>query len=986
MFRVRFGSCVVGFGLLLLATGPAACGGGGGGGGGGDADIPGDSQSGFQCGNGVLEGLEECDDGGDNSDTRADACRSNCRLPACGDGVVDANESCDEGPGNSDVVPDACRLSCADPSCGDGVVDVVLGESCDPGAGLPTATCGSSCRVIFCGNGLLEGGEVCDDGNFQPGDGCSPDCLSAEVCGNAIVDAAAGEQCDDGANNSDTAPDACRTNCAFAACGDGVVDPSLNETCDEGVDNSDAPDALCRSNCQPRRCGDGEVDPAFGEVCDDGNLLSGDGCSGDCLSVEGCGNLYVDLANGEICDDGNLRSHDGCTSGCGVELPLWSTYPSAAIIGESAASAYDSGRDRLVLFGGTDANAYFGDTWEYDGVQWYRVAVANAPPARAGAAMAYDANRQRIVLFGGATTTTQADTWEYDGTTWIQRFPTVSPPARAHHQMARDPVTGNVVVLGGILITTLYQDHWEWDGTNWSYVGFFSAGRYYFASANDDVRGRLVIYGGRGASGWRFGDTREFDGTSWQLVNTPTSPGTRMYHSLGYHPTLGVVLYGGTDATNSASTETWAYDGADWQLLAPPQNPGDRHRFAFRYHAGSGALVLVGGLGINSSWPTDTWTFDGTTWADVSHASEPTARRSPGLVYRGSTGTLLLFGGEDDVGLRGDTWEWDGQQWLERIPLTSAPNARKEPAMAYDAARDRVVLFGGGSGLWFGYGGTWEWDGLDWALVAPVGVGPDGRQGAQMVYDPERGVSVLFGGRVSTDDQNDTWEWDGTGWTELTPASAPSPRRGHQMVYDPDRRRIVLFGGTYLGSSLYDDTWEYDGTDWLQVSPPSAPPARQRGTLVADGNLGRIVLFGGLDQVANVLFNDMWMYDGAIWTQVQPPWSPSPRFELAAAFDPIHRRMMIFGGMSHELLSETWSFRFDSISTEEQCTGGGDEDGDSLVDCDDPDCNLSASCLPVERCDDTIDNDGDGLTDCADPSCGGRLCGAGLICSAGECQ
>jgi cysteine-rich repeat protein len=49
------------------------------------------------CGNGVLEQLEDCDDGLANSDEAPDACRSDCSLPACGDAVVDAGEACDDG-------------------------------------------------------------------------------------------------------------------------------------------------------------------------------------------------------------------------------------------------------------------------------------------------------------------------------------------------------------------------------------------------------------------------------------------------------------------------------------------------------------------------------------------------------------------------------------------------------------------------------------------------------------------------------------------------------------------------------------------------------------------------------------------------------------------------------------------------------------------------------------------------------------------------
>ena len=49
------------------------------------------------CGNGMLEAGEECDDGARNADARADACRTDCRLPYCGDGTMDSGEECDGG-------------------------------------------------------------------------------------------------------------------------------------------------------------------------------------------------------------------------------------------------------------------------------------------------------------------------------------------------------------------------------------------------------------------------------------------------------------------------------------------------------------------------------------------------------------------------------------------------------------------------------------------------------------------------------------------------------------------------------------------------------------------------------------------------------------------------------------------------------------------------------------------------------------------------
>jgi cysteine-rich repeat protein len=61
------------------------------------------------CGNGTLEGLEECDAGLDNADI-ADACRTDCTLPACGDAILDADEACDDG---GPWYGDGCTPACA---------------------------------------------------------------------------------------------------------------------------------------------------------------------------------------------------------------------------------------------------------------------------------------------------------------------------------------------------------------------------------------------------------------------------------------------------------------------------------------------------------------------------------------------------------------------------------------------------------------------------------------------------------------------------------------------------------------------------------------------------------------------------------------------------------------------------------------------------------------------------------------------------------
>ncbi len=131
--------------------------------------------------------------------------------------------------------------------------------------------------LSFCGDGIVDAGEDCDDGNTDDTDGCRNDC-TVSSCGDGIVDP--GEDCDDG-NSDDT--DACRNDCTSPVCGDGIVD--AGEDCDDG--NSDDTDA-CRNDCTAPFCGDGILDA--GEECDDGNLVDGDGCSANCdVEVTDCG-------------------------------------------------------------------------------------------------------------------------------------------------------------------------------------------------------------------------------------------------------------------------------------------------------------------------------------------------------------------------------------------------------------------------------------------------------------------------------------------------------------------------------------------------------------------------------------------------------------------------------------------------------------------------------------------------------------------------
>jgi len=207
----------------------------------------------------------------------------------CGDGILERNEGCDDG---NTISGDGCSRIC----------QIENNYECK--------TPGQPCvNIAVCGNGHLTSDETCDDGNTVSGDGCSADCSTVEKgfqcrvpgkpctpkCGDGTISGT--ETCDDGNTKSDDGCSAtCHleigwmcsgtpSKCSKTTCGDGKKEGA--ESCDDG---NTTPFDGCSEDCQiepsctagsgcTSQCGDGIV---LGEGCDDGNAADGDGCSKDC--------------------------------------------------------------------------------------------------------------------------------------------------------------------------------------------------------------------------------------------------------------------------------------------------------------------------------------------------------------------------------------------------------------------------------------------------------------------------------------------------------------------------------------------------------------------------------------------------------------------------------------------------------------------------------------------------------------------------------
>ncbi len=189
------------------------------------------------CGDTILQGSEECDDG---NAIDGDTCDSNCTYTGCGNGIVTAGEACDDGnTASGDGCSNICQMEVV--LCGDGLVQGM--EACDDGNTTEGDGCDSNCTATACGNGIQTEGEQCDDGNLLNTDSCDSLCRPT-ICGNGILQEFVGEECDDG-NVQDN--DGCSPSCHFEICGDGIMQSNLGEQCDDGnTTDEDGCDMFCR--------------------------------------------------------------------------------------------------------------------------------------------------------------------------------------------------------------------------------------------------------------------------------------------------------------------------------------------------------------------------------------------------------------------------------------------------------------------------------------------------------------------------------------------------------------------------------------------------------------------------------------------------------------------------------------------------------------------------------------------------------------------
>jgi hypothetical protein len=247
--------------------------------------------------------------------------------------TTDPEEDADTSSEDTDTTTEDTAPDTTTPVCGDGAVNGT--EVCDDSAtvtgcagGAECANDCSACETVapVCGDGSVNGTELCDESatvsGCSPGEGCNATCSGCEpssvpACGDGAVNGT--EICDSSAaEDGCTSGFACGTACnecrpvEAPACGDGSVNGS--EVCDgstigdAGCELTEACNIDC-SACEPRGtttfCGDGAINGE--ELCDATSVLN-TGCEAGFSCASDCTSCFVPPR----CGDGSINGAELC--------------------------------------------------------------------------------------------------------------------------------------------------------------------------------------------------------------------------------------------------------------------------------------------------------------------------------------------------------------------------------------------------------------------------------------------------------------------------------------------------------------------------------------------------------------------------------------------------------------------------------------------------------------------------------------------------
>jgi len=801
------------------------------------------------CGDGVINGSEECDVGV----VDVDCTNFGYHVP----GSVTCGLQADPGepvsPGQCSVDHSACSQF-----CGDGILQPQF-ELCDgdqtsvscQALGFHVGTVGctqttttsspadpSGCLILdpsncdeWCGDGTRNGVELCDNDSFgqlsctaygyysgslactqntvtdkddpQPLDNCS------------VVDTSGCmDFCGDGFRNGNEVCDGDQfgaLTCASFGFYGGTLTCSQSAITNGPADGNDC-SGIDVSNCEGY-CGDGVLQVDNGETCD--GPLQQDGQS--CIN-------YLQTAGALGCDAFCRQTYDLCF----VEGRV----PEDPQSEENLNDVWALSDDFIVLAGAA------GTVRIWDGEAW---------TVETGVGFG-----QRIQQVWG---TSPSDVWicgaggkvrHYDGSAWSDR----SPPAATNDELrALGGTAPDNVVVGG-----KSGQLFRWDGSTWT-TESVGTGTYYDVWA-DQASGHMLAVG--------FQVAAYYDGSEWNSIAYPET------HLRAVWGTSNTDWYAG-----GQSGQLWHFDGSNWTALGVSISAS----ILGLHGLGPGKFFLVGGAGIaqyhDNGVVTDLPGGGPQPLQSVFALSEDNVVmvgsgaalyrwRGFGFQERGSfsAGFLRHIHGtaSDDVYVVGvnnpGVRRYDGSSWTQVVPTGWYSGVW--------AVADDDVWAAGDTGVI-------HWDGVGWNDVVDPALPPAGRA-------------------IWASASNDVWvvgtqgsaaHWDGVSWTADAPVG---PTNQLEAVWGFDTGDLYAGGVNGLYRRAPDGSWSQipgvDHVDGLWGTTPT--------DLVVIREFGQIYRYDGVDLRLEAAFGTtlrsvygrrsddiyvagqagrIYRYDGSTWAQ-----------------------------------------------------------------------------------------------------------------------